>query len=416
MRPILAIIPAFPVAFLLPTIIVAALVGLLFSARLKSAAPLVFAVGVGFVAWLWSRQPITLHSYGFFLVIGFFLSVWLACVEARRRGYDPNIILDLAMPLLLVSIVLCRILYFLVYPSQWRGMGEFLQIWNGGLSFHGAIVGALGTIAYFSWKRRVPFGTLCDLVSPGIFAGYAVGRLGCFFNGCCYGYPTDLPWAVRFHVEGSNDPNAFTLPSHPAQLYSTGLSLVLFGVMWWARKSPRFTRFSGQLTIFLLALYGLERAVVEFFRRGATAPLVPGFEWITRAQLASVVAWIVLGALYLVLSKRAANQRALANVNGSDAGIAEGEIMDTPAANAQVVQSEITNIADAERVKTPVLSGASARAAGENGENGLSARVVDRDGESGTDADFERAEVVGRDANGAAKTVTAPKVSSDRRR
>ena len=415
MRPILAVIPALPAAFLLPTILVAALVGLLFSARLKSAAPLVFAGGVGFVAWLWSRQPITLHSYGFFLVIGFFLSVWLACIEARRRGTDPNIILDLAMPLLLVSIVLCRILYFLVYPSQWRGVGEFLQIWNGGLSFHGAIVGALGTIAYFSWKRRVSFGTLCDIVSPGIFAGYAVGRLGCFFNGCCYGYPTDLPWAVKFHVEGSSDPNALTVPSHPAQLYSTGLSLILFGVMWWARKEPRFTRFSGQLTLFLLALYGLERAFVEFFRRGATAPLVPGMEWITRAQLTSVVAWIVLGALYLVLSKRAQNQRAWASVDGSEAEIAQGEITNVPAAKAQMVESEVTDVRAAERVKTPVLSGASTHATGENRGDGVSARVIDVTGES-ADANYGRAEVGGRDANGVVKTATAPKISPDNRR
>ena len=309
MRPILAVIPAFPSQFLIPTILVALLIGLGAAARLKNAAPLIFAAGVSFVAWLWSRQPITLHSYGFFLVVGFFLSVWLACLEARRRGYDPNIVLDLSMPLLLVSIVLCRILYFLVYPSQWRGWGEFLQIWNGGLSFHGAIVGALVTIGYFAWKRGVSYGTLCDIIAPGIFAGYAIGRIGCFFNGCCYGFATDVPWAVRFHAEGSNDPSALTVPSHPAQLYSTGLSLFLFGLMWWARKRPKFNRFPGELTIFLLALYGFERAFVEFFRRGATAPLVAGMEWITRAQLASVIAWIVLAIAYLILSKRAQNQR-----------------------------------------------------------------------------------------------------------
>ena len=309
MRPILAVIPAFSAQFLLPTILLAVLLGLAISARLKNPAPLVFVAGISAIAWLWSRQPITLHSYGFFLVIGFFLSVWLACLEARRRGYDANIILDLSMPLLLVSIVLCRVLYFLVYPSQWRGFDEFLQIWNGGLSFHGAIVGALAVIGYFSWKRGVKYGTLCDIIAPGIFAGYAIGRIGCFFNGCCYGFPTSVPWAVRFHIEGSNDPNAFTVPSHPAQLYSTLLSLCLFGLMMWARKQPKLTRFPGQLTIILLALYGFERAFVEFFRKGATAPLVAGMDWITRAQLASVLAWIVLAFAYFLLSKRANNQR-----------------------------------------------------------------------------------------------------------
>ncbi len=361
MRPILAVIPAFPSQFLIPTIIIAALLGLAVSARLKNAAPLVFAGGVAFIAWLWSRQDITLHSYGFFLVIGFFLSVWLACLEARRRGYDPNIVLDLSMPLLLLSIALCRILYFLVYPSQWRGFGEFLQIWNGGLSFHGAIVGALVTIGYFAWKRGVSYGTLCDIIAPGIFAGYAVGRIGCFFNGCCYGFETSVPWAVRFHIEGNSDPNAFTNPSHPAQLYSTGLSLVLFGVMMWARKSPRFTRFPGQLTIILLALYGFERAFVEFFRRGATAPLVPGMEWITRAQLASVLAWIVLAVVYYVLSKRAARMRALQRNLSDEAQLEGGNRVIAASANVAAAKNRVTVGTDTEAVDAKPADHVSAR-------------------------------------------------------
>lgn len=308
MRPILAVIPALPASFVVPIFVLAALLGLGFSARLKNAMPLLFAGGVAFVAWLWSRQPITLHSYGFFLVIGFFFSVWLACLESKRRGYDPNIILDLAMPLLLVSIVLCRVLYFLVYPGNWRGFGEFLQIWNGGLSFHGAIVGALGTLAYFAWKRRVSFGTLCDLVAPGVFVGYAIGRLGCFFNGCCYGFPTNLPWAVRFHVEGNMDPNAFTVPSHPAQLYSTALSLIFFFLLWQMRRVPRFTRFPGQLTLIFLSFYAVERFVVEIFRYGVTAPLA--FSWLTRAQLASVLGLAVIAVIYVVLARLDARDRA----------------------------------------------------------------------------------------------------------
>ena len=307
MRPILAVVPALPGSWALSLIVVAGLLGLAVSARLKSVAPLFFAGGVAFVAWLWSLQSITLHSYGFFLVIGFFASVWLGCLESKRRGYDPNIVLDLAMPLLLVSIVLCRILYFLVYPSQWRGWGEFLQIWNGGLSFHGAIVGALGTIAYFAWKRRVSFGTLCDLIAPGVFLGYAIGRLGCFFNGCCYGFPTDLPWAVRFHVEGSSDPSALTVPSHPAQLYSTALSLVFFVLIWQMRRVPRFTRFPGQLTLLFLAFYAVERFIVEIFRTGATAPMA--FGDVTRAQLASILGLAVIAAIYAVLQRRDARQR-----------------------------------------------------------------------------------------------------------
>jgi phosphatidylglycerol:prolipoprotein diacylglycerol transferase len=302
MRPILAIIPALPPSFFIPIAIVAFLIAGLAAFKIKNANPLIFAAGVAFMAWLWSRQSVTLHSYGLFLVVGFFLSTWLACLEAKRRGYDPNIILDAAMPLLLVSIACCRVLYFLVYPDQWRGFGEFLQIWNGGLSFHGAIVGALGTLAYFSWSRKIPFGILCDCVAPGMFLGYAVGRIGCFMNGCCYGHASDLPWACVFPDE--NNRALLTPPSHPAQLYSTFLGIILFAVMWRARTNPRFNRFSGQLTMLLLAFYAVERFIMEIFRSGATAPTAFGLDWLTRAQFASIVGLVVLAGLYLVISRR----------------------------------------------------------------------------------------------------------------
>jgi phosphatidylglycerol:prolipoprotein diacylglycerol transferase len=309
MRPILAIIPQLPQPVFLALALFAALGGAWAAFKTKNGNPLIFAAGVAFMAWLWSRQSITLHSYGLLLVLGFFVSTWLACLEAKRRGYDPNIILDAAMPLLLVSIALCRVLYFVVYPDQWRGFGQFLQIWNGGLSFHGSIIGALGTLAYFSWARKIPFGTLCDCVSPGMFLGYAVGRVGCFLNGCCYGHPTDSIFGVVFPSEGNRA--ILTPPSHPAQLYSTALGLLIFGFLWSVRTRPAFNRFPGQLAIVMLGFYAIERFIMEIFRSGATAPTAFGLEWITAAQLASVVGLFVLGAIYLVLSRRALHPSSL---------------------------------------------------------------------------------------------------------
>jgi len=132
----------------------------------------------------------------------------------------------------------------------------------------------------------------------------------------------------------------------------------LFSLMWWARKQPRFHRFPGQLTIFLLALYGLERAVVEFFRRGATAPLVPGAEWITRAQLASVVAWIVLGALYLVLFKRAQNQRALTEAETSNAQSVDAHISEPHVLNAanEPVETRVIGAAQSDGIRNVTVS------------------------------------------------------------
>src|SRR5688500_749706 len=136
MRPILVIIPQFPASWLLPSLALTIVAALALAARnlmrpatvgiaapTESPAgdrspallvPLLIAAAIGFVLLFWSRQPIKLHSYGFFLIIGFFAATYSACLEARRRGYDPNLILDLAMPILLVSIVSCRVLFVLL--------------------------------------------------------------------------------------------------------------------------------------------------------------------------------------------------------------------------------------------------------------------------------------------------------------
>jgi phosphatidylglycerol:prolipoprotein diacylglycerol transferase len=114
-----------------------------------------------------------------------------------------------------------------------------------------------------------------------------------------------LPWATQFHAEG-RPAGELTPPSHPAQLYSSLLSLVFFGLMQRAKLSLSFNRFAGQLTLLFFALYAIERAVVEIFRNGATAaPLVPSLPWFTQAQFFSVIMLLAVAAVWTVLARRA---------------------------------------------------------------------------------------------------------------
>jgi phosphatidylglycerol:prolipoprotein diacylglycerol transferase len=266
-------------------------------------------VGAFLVAMLyvWSRNPVKLHSYGLLLIVGFLLATWGATLEARRRGYDPNVVLDLALPLLLVCIVACRALYVVLNRAQFSSPSEWVRIWDGGLSFHGAIVGAIAVIAFYGWRSGLGFWKLADAIVPSVFLGYAFGRLGCFLNGCCYGGPTDLPWATVFRVEGG-PAGAFTPPSHPAQVYSVLLALGLFGVMQKAKVSPRFNRFAGQMTLLFLALYALERFVIEIFRNGATARTVLGTSWLTEAQLTSLLGLFFVALFWGVRSRMSSPQ------------------------------------------------------------------------------------------------------------
>ena len=258
-----------------------------------------------------------LHSYGFFLVVGFFLSTWLSCLEARRRGLDPNLILDMAMPLLLVSLVFCRIVYFVVHPDQWAGWGEFFKIWNGGLSVHGGFLGVLLVFSYFAWRRRVAMAALTDIIWPSVFLGYAIGRIGGLMNGCCYGAVCNLPWAIRFPDE--NNRAILTPPSHPAQLYSTLMALAIFAFIWKNRANPKFNQFRGQLTLLVVGFYAVERFVMEIFRTGATAPMA--FSWLTLAQLVSVIALFIVGAVWIWRAKIAKNSGGNSDSSNPDSGV-----------------------------------------------------------------------------------------------
>lgn len=316
MRPILAVIPRLPFQLLLPLaalVVVAALFSVVVCVKKTPddkfsaiAAPLFTAAGVLFLMVLWSRHSITLHSYGLFLILGFAAATYSACLEAKRKGYDPNLILDLALPLLGASILACRLLYVILNHNEFHSIGDVVRVWDGGLSFHGSLVAAPLVVWFYAARNRLTFWQLADIIAPSVFIGYAIGRLGCLFNGCCYGVPCDLPWAMRFPDEFNR--HIMTPPSHPTQLYSVILGLLLFWGMQRAKMSPRWTRFHGELTLLFFALYALERAFVEYFRNGATAITVLGQSWLTQAQLASGIALVVIAAIWLILDNRARPQ------------------------------------------------------------------------------------------------------------
>ena len=257
---------------------------------------------------LFELGPVKLHSYGLLLVIGFFFGIWNACREAERRGHKPDLILDLALPLLLVSVAACRLVYVFQNLDQYHSLIDVIRVWDGGLSFHGAFFGALAVLGYYAYSRKVRFTELCDLIAPSVFLGYCFGRIGCFLNGCCYGYVCELPLAMRFPDEHHR--GVFTEPSHPAQLYSAIMALGLFFVMQRAKLQPRFNLFRGQLTLLFFALYAVERAVMEYFRNGATAENPFGIPWLTAAQLISAVALVVVAVLWFYGLRRASNSNA----------------------------------------------------------------------------------------------------------
>jgi len=207
--------------------------------------------------------PLKVRWYGLMYLIGFLFAMWLANRRADKpdSGWTRDQVSDLLFYGFLGVILGGRIGYVLFYQTQ-RLFDDPLylfQIWTGGMSFHGGLLGVILALTWFARKNRKPFLEVGDFVAPLIPVGLGMGRLGNFINGELWGRTTDVPWAMVFPAI-----EAKGLPRHPSQLYEFALEgvLLLVLLLWFARK-PRSPGAVGGL---FLAGYGCARFTVEFFR------------------------------------------------------------------------------------------------------------------------------------------------------
>jgi phosphatidylglycerol:prolipoprotein diacylglycerol transferase len=245
--------------------------------------------------YLW-KLPI--RAYGVMLVIGFLIAVWRAQRISKRYGFTPESTMDAALVCLICGLIGARIGFILANWSSFSGnLSEIFRIWSGGLSFHGGLAaGLLGGLIYARVKK-LPIWNGMDMFAPSIVFAYAFGRIGCFLNGCCYGSPTTLPWGVKFPDE--QFPGMLTRPSHPAQLYSTLINLVLFVLLIRLEKRRKFR---GQIFAAFLMLHGIYRFGVELIRAGATSRYA--FGWVTDGHIAALIVFLVGLTIYWLQSRK----------------------------------------------------------------------------------------------------------------
>ncbi len=204
----------------------------------------------------------TIHTYGVCIALGALLGITLISLEAKKKGYDQQQILDLTFYLLITAIIGSRIFYIILNLKYYLHHPlEMVMIWRGGLVFYGGFIFAFATCFLYLKKHKLPFLKTCDLLVPGLAIGEAIGRIGCFFAGCCYGKPTDLPWAITF-----THPHSLAklgVPLHPTQLYSSFKALLVFFILINFR---RYKKGEGQLTWIYILLYAIGRLIIENFR------------------------------------------------------------------------------------------------------------------------------------------------------
>ncbi|OEU84435.1 MAG: prolipoprotein diacylglyceryl transferase [Desulfobacterales bacterium S5133MH4] len=242
--------------------------------------------------------PLTLHTYGVFVATAFLSAIALAVREARREGEDANKILDLCFYVLVAAIVGSRILYVLVNWSAFRhDPFEIVRIWHGGLVFYGGFIGAFLVAVWYIKRKGLSFLKTVDIIAPSLAFGQFVGRIGCFFAGCCYGKICDLPWAVTFAHPESLAPKG--VPLHPTQLYSSINGLLIYLALVWLR---RVKAFEGQIFWTYVLLYAVTRSIIECFRGDDRGMFVEGM--VSTSQLIGVIMAVTAIGMMIMLKRQ----------------------------------------------------------------------------------------------------------------
>lgn len=240
--------------------------------------------------------PVKVHWYGVMYLLAFLMALILGRIRAKKsHGQWTSItVSDLVFYCITGVIIGGRLGYMLFYTT-----GELLsnplnlfKVWQGGMSFHGGLLGVVIAMWIFSRRFKKSFFEVSDFVAPLVPIGIALGRIGNFINGELWGRVSDLPWAMIY-------PHVDNLPRHPSQLYEfLGEGILLFIVVWMysAKPRPRMA-VSGMFGLG----YGLLRFILEFFRQPDQQYGFIAFNWLTMGQLLSIPL-IVAGIVMLRLA------------------------------------------------------------------------------------------------------------------
>jgi phosphatidylglycerol:prolipoprotein diacylglycerol transferase len=306
------------------------LAALLWSGRRQGVAAAISSLGpplaVSGAIILWGLPAlddgagVPIRGYGVMLLAAAAAGTWLSIARGRAVGIDADTIVAVGLEIFLAGLVGARLFYVIEYHDQFfppgRGLLEaipaVLNVAAGGLVVFGAVPTAALAAWWFARRRGLPLLQLADCIAPGLLVGLALGRIGCFLNGCCYGGLCDLPWGMRFPAgsppwfdqvnRGLLPPAAAggaalpTLPIHPAQLYAAIDAAILAGL---AIAFTPFARRDGEVFALVLTLHPISRIVLEQIR--IDEPPALGTP-LSISQLVSIALLVAAGGLWWWLS------------------------------------------------------------------------------------------------------------------
>tara|TARA_Y100000031_G_C8174723_1_gene363514 strand:- start:228 stop:995 length:768 start_codon:yes stop_codon:yes gene_type:complete len=237
-----------------------------------------------------SIGPFEIRYYGLFFVLGFVIAYFLLNYLVKRKHIEltKDDVSDLLLYVIVGTVLGARLFYVFAYnlPFYMQNPGQIIAVWNGGLSFHGGLIGATIAAFYFCKKKKVSFYTIADIAVIPLALGLALGRLGNFTNGELFGRVTNVPWSVKFpDAEGAR---------HPSQIYASFKNLIIFFTLWVVKdkKLP-----AGFMFWLFVIMYSVLRFTVEFFRQpDPQLGFIIGF--LSMGQILSIIMFSI-GAFFM---------------------------------------------------------------------------------------------------------------------
>ena len=265
-------------------------------------------------------------SYGLMMAIAFITAILISYIRAKKAGKNPDTILDLAIAAIILGLGSAYLLYiFVTYPLSeiWNSIksGSFAVFKDGGLVFYGGVIGgALAVIGYLKLIKKERVWDYAAIIVPTIPLAHALGRVGCFLAGCCYGKCVETPISVIYENPIGGAPVG--VPVFPIQLVEAACNIVVFVILmlYVGKKLKR-----GSVLFLYMILYGIERFVLEYFRydeiRGIFLSLSTS-QWIS-------IAMVIIGVIGMALThKKESLSLKMQSIEDCDAAEAADEAAD----------------------------------------------------------------------------------------
>jgi len=244
------------------------------------------------------------------LAISFIVGIYYIIRKTKKLGIDPNTIVDLSIVLVISALVGSRFLYVIFHFDEFRN--NLLDMVNpfqssgdigiAGLTMIGGLVFAIIFGMLYIKLKNLPVLKISDIASIPIAMGIVITRIGCFFNGCCFGKPCDLPWGVIFPTQSPAGYMFQDVSIHPTQLYSSlgGLVIILSLVLL-----SKFIRFDGFLIFMFIILYSLDRFIIDNFRYYEKSMVAISFgEFSLSVNQSICIAGFILGIILIIYARK----------------------------------------------------------------------------------------------------------------